>query len=363
MTLPRAKQSLRSRRLRIWSVIALVLLIGAIGMAMALQLTNASAAPKEEQKEPPATTAEVKRGDLMSLTRAQGILEYDGARQISSGVGGVLTGLPAPGGSVGHGGTLFSVDNAPVVLLHGNLPVWREFAADMTDGPDVEQLEKGLAALGYFPYSPNQTYDWNTIVAVKAWQKALGLKQMGTIELGRIQFIAGDVRISKLLLNMGDQVGAGAGVMTVTSADKIVKAELDVADRSSVTVGGDVSVTLPDKTVLTGKIKEIGQPVEVEKPTGKKVVVPILVSVDDVTATKELAGVAVSVTIEQVSRKDVLSVPVSALMAITEDKYGVQVVSDGSLRLVEVQTGVFVGGFVEILGGEIKAGDRIVVAG
>jgi membrane fusion protein (multidrug efflux system) len=354
---------MRSKRFKVWSAATLVLLIGAVGMALLFQLNNASAAPKEEQKEPPATTAEVKRGDLMALTRAQGILEYDGSRQVSPGLAGVLTGLPSAGDSVGQGGTLFSVNNSPVVLLHGSLPVWREFKADMTDGPDVEQLEKGLAALGYFHDLPNQRYDWNTIVAVKAWQKTLDLEQTGTIELGRLQFSSGDVRISKLLLNIGDQVGPGGAVMTVTSADKIVKAELDVADRGSVTVEGAVNVTLPDKTVLTGKIKEIGQPLEVEKPTGKKVVVPVLVSVDDVTATNELAGVAVSVSIQQVSRKDVLSVPVSSLMAISEDKYGVQVVSDGGLRLVEVQTGVFVGGFVEILGGEVKAGDRIVVAG
>ena len=42
----------------------------------------------------------------------------------------------------------------------------------MSDGEDVTQLESALSELGYFEAHPNAHFDWNTIAAIKHWQKA-----------------------------------------------------------------------------------------------------------------------------------------------------------------------------------------------
>jgi multidrug efflux pump subunit AcrA (membrane-fusion protein) len=51
------------------------------------------------------------------------------------------------------------------------------------------------------------------------------------------------------------------------------------------------------------------------------------------------------------ARKDVLAVPVAALLALPNGGYGVQVVQGGATRIVPVKTGMFAAGRVEVSGG------------
>ena len=61
-------------------------------------------------------------------------------------------------------------------------------------------------------------------------------------------------------------------------------------------------------------------------------------------------------------RKDVLSVPVGALLALGPDQFGIEVVEkDGSTRKVPVTAGLFAAGRVEVSGADIEAGLRLVV--
>jgi membrane fusion protein, multidrug efflux system len=55
-------------------------------------------------------------------------------------------------------------------------------------------------------------------------------------------------------------------------------------------------------------------------------------------------------------RKDVLAVPVAALLALPNGGYGVQVVQGGATRIVAVKTGMFAAGRVQISGGGIAEG-------
>jgi multidrug efflux pump subunit AcrA (membrane-fusion protein) len=58
-------------------------------------------------------------------------------------------------------------------------------------------------------------------------------------------------------------------------------------------------------------------------------------------------------------RKNVLTVPVAALLALAEGGYGVQVVDGATTRIVTVETGLFADGKVEITGGGLTPGTTV----
>ncbi len=58
---------------------------------------------------------------------------------------------------------------------------------------------------------------------------------------------------------------------------------------------------------------------------------------------------------------DVLAVPVSALLALSEGGYAVEIdAGNGTTRLVAVEVGMYADGFVEVTTAELSAGDRVV---
>ena len=70
------------------------------------------------------------------------------------------------------------------------------------------------------------------------------------------------------------------------------------------------------------------------------------------------------VDVEVVSDRadDVLAVPVTALLALAEGGYAVEVVTeDGSTVLVAVDPGLFADGFVEVTSSSLQAGMDVVI--
>ena len=131
-----------------------------------------------------------------------------------------------------------------------------------------------------------------------------------------------------------------------------------------------VTITLPDATTTTGTITSVGSPVEKSTNSGsgaggsetKERVIPITISLDDTSATANFQEVSVTVALPSETREDVLSVPVGALLALTPNQFGVEIVeSDGTTRKVPVTIGLFAGGRVEVSGDDIAEGTRVVV--
>ena len=69
----------------------------------------------------------------------------------------------------------------------------------------------------------------------------------------------------------------------------------------------------------------------------------------------------VEVSFESSRRTGVLTVPVTALLALAEGGYGVEVVEGSRTRIVAVKTGMFANGRVEISGAGLKEGLRVAV--
>jgi multidrug efflux pump subunit AcrA (membrane-fusion protein) len=84
--------------------------------------------------------------------------------------------------------------------------------------------------------------------------------------------------------------------------------------------------------------------------------------VDDQAAVAALDSGPVDVTVITATRKGVLAVPVTALLALGEGGYALQVVTDRGTSLVGVRTGMFAGALVEVTGDGLAEGMRVVRA-
>jgi peptidoglycan hydrolase-like protein with peptidoglycan-binding domain len=265
-----------------------------------------------------------------------------------------VTGLPESGQLFHRGQTLYSVDNAGVSLMYGALPAYRRLS-DGSEGPDVLQLEQNLAALGYDGFTVDDEYTWRTAEAVEEWQEDRGLAETGAVELGQVVFAAGPVRVDSVSAAVGALVGPGQTVLTYSGTRKAVTVRLEAADLRLAKKGAAVSVSLPDDSAVPGKIQKVST-----------VIVPaaspeVIVAIDNQKALAAYPTAAVDVTFVASERRNVLTVPVAALLALSEGGFGVEVSDAGGSRYVPVKTGLFAGGRVEISGGGIKAGDAVGV--
>ncbi|MDR6868019.1 peptidoglycan hydrolase-like protein with peptidoglycan-binding domain [Microbacterium resistens] len=350
-----------SRRRRGWIVgasIAAVLAVGGGAAAWLLAPPSADAAPDPT----PPTTTPVVSAPLASSIRTPGTIGFADPRDLAASLGGVLTALPAPGTVVGQGQELYRAGDAPVILLRGALPAWRDFASGMEDGPDVQQLEQSLADLGFFDGTIDRQFTDRTEEAIRAWQKANGLDRDGVIPRGRVVFSPADVRVGDPKASIGADVAPGTPLYAASSATPIISAQIPSAQRADVAVGDAAQITLPGGGQSTGTVTAVGSPQEKQDAAGKKqLMIPLTITPDDPAAVAALAPLTAQLTFTRTTQEKVLQVPVAALLAVGPEKYAVEVVRDGKTVEVAIETGRFSSGMVEITGGDLKAGDDVVV--
>jgi peptidoglycan hydrolase-like protein with peptidoglycan-binding domain len=363
------------------------LLLGVVGFLLLATLAAAGALawPRLQPRRAPAgstlPTATVTRSDLVSQERVSGTLGYGApfpiVNQYSAGSGsrGIVTWLPAPGQVIAQGQTAYAVDGRPIPLLYGGQPLWRPLAVGVS-GPDVQELEQNLLALGYaspFTLAADGTFTDADTAAVKRWQAALGVTQTGTVAVGDAAVVPSAVRVQAPRATLGAAMGASAPVMDVTSAARQVGVPLDASLQSLVKVGDAVTVTLPGSNrSTTGRVAAIGSVATAPSGGGgstspaaaPQAVVQVVISLDDPAATGSLDQAPVQVAITSQRASGVLAVPVNALLAVQEGGYALQVVGpNGRTRLVPVRTGLFddADGLVQVTGDGIAAGTRVVV--
>jgi peptidoglycan hydrolase-like protein with peptidoglycan-binding domain len=360
VTAPAAQQTSRRKRAVIASALVGVLVVGG-GIAV-VQVSTAAASSSEHETALPGSTADVQRGDLQGTTNSAGTLAFADPSDLKSGSNGVLTWLPEAGGQVAQGQPLYAVANQKVYLLHGALPAWRAFEKGMSDGPDVQQLEQALQQLGYFSGTPNAHFDWSTVRATLAWQKATGQEQTGSIPLGAVVFQPTDVRIAQQKAAVGDQVGVGTPIISLSSLVKQVDVQLTLAEQRLAVQGGKVQARLPDGKSVPGTIESVGVPTpQNASDPNSATIIPVTIVLDDPGAADGFQQASVVVTFPTETRKKVLSVPLTALIALPGGKYGVQVVGgDGRTHAVEVTTGLFAANRVEV-SGNLKEGEKVRV--
>lgn len=309
-----------------------------------------------QERLPPAT-ATVTRQTLDDTRTVDGTLAHGDPTTLSARLAGTVTALPYPGSVVARGKALYSVDDAPVVLLYGGVPAYRALRPG-DEGADVKQLEQNLKALGYSGFTVDDAYTPATASAVRDWQEDLGLAETGRVELGRVVFAPGAIRVESVTAGLGGQVGPGQPVLAYTGTARVVTVRLAIADQRLARAGTAVAVTLPDGANAKGSVRRVYTVIEAsDDPNGDpetEIEAEITLADDKAAAGLDVASVEVAFTAGR--HEDVLTVPVAALVALAEGGYGVEVVEGTTSRYTRVETGLFAGGRVEISGEGIAEG-------
>ncbi len=281
---------------------------------------------------------------------------YDGS--------GTVTSLPRAGSVVTRGQALYRLDGDPIVLMYGSTPAYRALASGVSDGPDVRELEQNLAALGFSPGAVDDTFTSTTAAAVSAWQESLDLEQTGSVELGRVVFLPGRRRIGEHRTTVGSVLTSGSEVLDTSSTKRVVTVELEASLQQLAHEGERVEVELPGGGYARGRITKVGGVArEVEGDSSDpgaepQLVIDVTIELRRKRGLGRLDDTPVSVGLAQETRRNVMAVPVTALVARQGGGYGLELA--GNRRIVPVEAGLFADGYVEV-SGAIREGTRVVV--
>lgn len=334
-------------------------------------------------------TEPVRRGSLTEQTQENGTLGDAGIYSVvvpgsSPGSGPeteTLTWLPSAGQTISQGQMIYQVSGNPVVLLYGNVPAYRDLSAGMT-GPDVTNLNTDLVTLGYATAAalgPRSGWDYfssETTYALGRLQTHVGLTVTGTLPLGEAVFLPGEIQVTGLGTGAvpGAPATSGAVVLTGSSLTPVVTVDLDASLQTEVAVGDRVSITLPDGSVTPGVISQVSTasvPSSAASSSAQgntsgpgAATITVVVSLTDPGAAGGLNQVPVEVTITTGAVRNVLIIPVDALLARPGGGYAVEVTGPGGHHLVSVTPAMFddAAGTVQVTG-NLTPGQRVVVPG
>jgi peptidoglycan hydrolase-like protein with peptidoglycan-binding domain len=362
--------------------IAVAALVGLAACVVAL-VTLMGATKRAARGAAVVNTAPIERRDLVVRDSEDGTLGYSGSRTVLSRLSGTITWLPAPGQVIRRGQRLLSVDDQPVVLFYGAQPAYRRLAAGVADGEDVREVEENLVALGYDPdgaMAVDGHYTETTAAIVKRWQRALGLRATGVVELGRVVFLPGERRVGPVKVALGSTGGgsspgggngnsAATEIMETTSTRRVVTVKLDATKQAVAQVGAHVTITLPDGSATGGRITGVGKVAQKSSSgTGAggdnqgTATIPVSIALTGQRRVTSLDQAPVTVGFAKERQRRALSVPVTALVATAGGRYAVDVVEGARHRRVPVTPGIFASGYVEISGAGLTAGQRVVDA-
>lgn len=360
------------------SVVMVSLLVAFVVAGVVIALTRPFGSPKPSgpaSSAYPTSTATVTERPLSSQTQVNATLGYADDFSVVNQTAGTFTALPSIGQLVSEGQVFYQVSGNPVVLLYGSTPVYRSLSEGMS-GPDVEQLNADLVALGYATTSDlsaaSNQFSSATATALEALQSALGVSPTGTLTLGQAVFLPTAARVTSVSATLGGSANPGQSVISATSTTRQVTIDLDASQQSEVKAGDQVTITLPNGKTTPGVISSVGTVATTPSspssgsgsPGSSTPTITVLVTPTNPAATGSLDQAPVQVSITTASVSHALVVPIDALLARPGGGYAVEVVKTGGRRdLVGVSLGLFddAGGLVQVSGAGLSAGQNVVV--
>ena len=264
-----------------------------------------------------------------------------------------------------RGDALYRLDDEPAAwLLYGALPAWRDFSSGMTDGEDVRQLERNLRALGHDPdgdMTVDDDWDWATTAAVVRFQDERGLTEDGTLARGEVSFRDGAARVGELRAALGQSVAPGAQIAELSTTRRVVTVDLEATRQSLAREGATVTVDMPGGRTARGRIEEVGKVAEQPADEEGEPTIEVTIALRGRAARgRGFDQAPVDVGFEADRRRDVLVVPVTALLARAGGGFAVETADGG---LIDVEPGAYAEDYVEVAGDGLREGLRVVTAG
>lgn len=344
---------------------------------------------------------EVTRQTLTVGSTLNGKIGYGSPEALPIRASGTVTWLPPSGLELARGGEMMRVDDRPVILMYGDTPAYRalydtsadtgQSDSDDTDGsgtaggdrdqgrqtgrqgqgegqvrqpkqpqpppppppppltgPDVMELEENLSALGYTGFDIDEEFTPYTAEAVTAWQRDLGVPATGRVELGDVVFLPGPIRLVTDETELGGESPSSA--VQQTSTEKVVTATAPSDSLGWAEPGTKVRITLPSQQTVRATVDRVRAGTD-----GGDGIVRLKFA----NAARAPASGAVTITYIAQQKRRALNVPVTALVALAEGGYGVQL-DDADGTFVPVTPGLYADGRVEV-DGDLKPGIKIRV--
>ncbi|GAA3648469.1 peptidoglycan-binding protein [Lentzea roselyniae] len=341
------------------TVIAAAVLVVVVTTAVLLVVVRGR--PDEPAAAPPPAvkTTTVQKGDLTNTRTLQANLGFGAARPVK-GSAGTVTKLPAAGQVTELGKELYRVDDQPVVVFFGATPLFRALDTPGVKGSDVAVLMDNLAALGHQvgtrPRDATKAELTPRVVdALKKWQRSLGVEQTGVLQPGRVLVLDRPMRVATVKAQPG--APATEELFELTPTTRLVTMQVPVSEAGAVKADMPVVIVRPDSREIPGKVTSVTTAPAQENNGGQKV--DVLVTPDNPADVADLDTAPVRLKITTESRTGVLTVPLTALVALKEGGYAVQL-PGGALKAV--QTGLYSQDKVEISGDGITDGLEVVTA-
>lgn len=297
----------------------------------------------------------------------------------------IVTSLPSLGTEVKEGDVLLTASGRPLIVLVGEVPVFRDLGPGMS-GEDVRQFEEALDRLGHQPGIVDGSYDPDTeaavlrlyasagFVAAVATQEQLAELYSGTSDLfdhstpgPGAQVLADEILFVPVLPALVAQQTIPVGqpvegpILTLTGSNVAIDGSLPIEQSGLVTAGMVVTIDEPDLGIeASGVVNRVAQAPGTDGVDGFHIYMEILVA--DAPPALINASVRLTVPIESTS-SEVLVVPITALALAPDGSSQVQVQRDSGLQAIEVRPGLSAKGFVEItpVDDTIVPGDLVLI--
>lgn len=127
-------------------------------------------------------------------------------------------------GEVDQGDVVYVVGDTPVRVVQGEVPFWRDLAPG-AKGKDVAALQELLIDQGHLDGEADGDFGPATLRALRAWQRAEGREQTGTVPLGALIWVPDLPAVVQLgeAIVVGKTVGGGEdAVLAPTGAREFV---------------------------------------------------------------------------------------------------------------------------------------------
>ncbi|MCP4083431.1 MAG: hypothetical protein GY745_00015 [Actinomycetia bacterium] len=228
-----------SRRVILGVVAVVAVLSGVVGWFAGQQIRSpADVAADAEPPEASLITVPVEQRTLSSNVVIRGQVEFSESSDLSvsgsaDGVAIITRLTKEVGDELSEGDVAVEVAGRPVIVLEGELPVFRSLTPTL-EGPDVRQLEEALLRLGHDPGDIDGVYDSDTEEAVTSLYRDAGYSadEPSADELERVEIARKAVRAAREAVTRAEQeASSGLPESTRLELDRqVANAQTALAD-------------------------------------------------------------------------------------------------------------------------------------